>query len=399
MKKILSMIMVLCLLATGMAALAEQSVVICMGCTVNGKTSVSFEGSITLTAIADMADVAGWKVNGTIVEGEKNQWLIFDASGNTVVEAVYRDDEASEVIASEAAESKQPEIDRIVTVKTVGATLEKLSDAEGSSTELRFNGKAKFKVTADNPHSSNIAYWVINGVRYDFPVAVKAITVSELAGDMTIECVYRKSTSTTLSGTVGRGDNLIVSCENAKMRHIKGTASAKGDSFTEFDFSKDYINKATGAAEKAGKVTVRVSANFDRVDYWEFNEAHLTFSTNINSFFVRDLNAKMHYVPHAKQGQNSTPNDKPSAEAYYNVSCTNCTFSGGGYSGATSGRVKAGTQITVSASGLSKWRVNGAWRGRQIVVDGETLLDATKATSISLTINRNTDIYAHMIVN
>lgn len=399
MKKILSVLMIICLLAAGTAAFAENSVVICIGCKVNGKTSMNFDGSITLTAIADKAEVTGWKVNGAFIEGEKNMWLIFDANGNTVVEAVYGDDEASEVSA--VGTGKQTDNNGKVTVKAVGATLEKLCDAEGTSTELTFNGAAEFKATADNPHSSSIDYWVINGVKYEFPATVKYITVTELTWDMTIECVYKKASSSTLSGAAGTGDDLIVSCESAKLSHIKGTSSAGGAAFTEFDFSKDYTNKATGKTEKAGKVTVKVSANFNNVDYWEFNEAHLKFSSNINHFFVRDLNAKMHYVPHAGQARKSNDNDtdRSSTDVYYNVTCTNCTFTGGGYSGATSGKVKAGTQITVTAAYLSKWRVNGAWRGRTVVVNGESLFDVTEARSINLTINRNTDIYASEVVN
>ena len=51
MKKLLSLFLVFCLLAAS-CAVAEQSVVICLNCTVNGQTSVQFEGVAVYTAIA-----------------------------------------------------------------------------------------------------------------------------------------------------------------------------------------------------------------------------------------------------------------------------------------------------------------------------------------------------------
>ena len=65
------------------------------------------------------------------------------------------------------------------------------------------------------------------------------------------------------------------------------------------------------------------------------------------------------------------------------VTCTNCTFSGGGYTNATSGNVPKGTKITVTGTNdignPVSWEINGSeiegYRGMK---------------SITYTVNRNT---------
>ena len=91
MKRILSFLLIL-LLALSSFALGEQDgMLVCLGCTVNGEPTVTFSGKGKFTAIADLGEgeiVDAWKLNGTVVEGEKNIYLVFEAEGVTVVEAV-----------------------------------------------------------------------------------------------------------------------------------------------------------------------------------------------------------------------------------------------------------------------------------------------------------------------
>ena len=409
MKKILCALLALTLILSGIA-MAEDGIVICLDCSVNGQTSVSFNGTATMTAIASVPEgqtLTGWALNGSTVEGENNMWLVFEASGNTVVQALLSSGEAepenptNPVLPAEPDEPDEPEEEDVITVKAVGAHLQKLNAAEmaegESMTEMTFEGKAAFRVTSDDPHQSKIDYWVINGVRYDFINTVKFLTVTDLSYDMLIECVYKKGTSRTLNSAAGEADKLVVSCENAKMAHVKGTSGTAGGYFTEFDFTNEYKNAASGKTVPGGKITVKVtSTGSSRVMGWEFNKAKLRFSSEIRAFFVRDLNACMHYKPIYGEAIVYTSSD---TEVYYNVSCTNCSFSGGGHSGAANGKVKAGTVITVTTPHLSTWDVNGARRGRTVTFEGESFFSPTEATSITITVNRDTTVRANMVVN
>ena len=410
------------ILVLSTCALAQSCTIICLNCSVNGNTALNFDSPATYTAIAALGagqSVSAWRLNGETVEGETNPWLVFRADGNTVVEAVISEGSAPVPAQNTSAPVlNAPAANQSVKVTAVGCTLQYL---DGSSTgrgetytELDFTkeyknpltgqrGKAgvgEFKVTADNPHASSIAYWVINGVRYDFVNTVKFITVTDLTYDMTIECVYKNGTAATLDESAGTGDELIVSCENAKMAHVKGTSSTGGAYFTEFDFSKEYKNAATGMLMPGGRIDVKVTGSGNgKIRYWEFNKAKLVFSSEVVYFFARGLNAKMHYVPHF-DGVARQPADPGT---YYNVSCTGCTFSGGGYSGAKSGRVPAGTVVTVTANyGSSYWVINGSEMLKQYSNDkGDTWYDYVVTGSVSRTVNKDYTFVAHeyIVVN
>ena len=95
----------------------------------------------------------------------------------------------------------------------------------------------------------------------------------------------------------------------------------------------------------------------------------------------------------------------PDPNAKYKVSCIGCTFSGGGYTNATTGFVRAGTYITVNMAGPrgfsypDEWTVNGVTRGVQKEYDDflgmhHTYIMPYTDTSFSMSINRNTDIQA-----
>lgn len=433
MKRLTALFLALVLLLGCGFAEAGGGLIMCFNCTVNGMSSLTFDKPGTFTAIAAVQEgqsVSGWKLNGKLLEGETYPFLVFNADGNTVLEAVLTDGSGSPAPAtvSAAAESTAAPAEKPaspVHVKAIGAHLQYL-DAKGnaagdSCTEMVFDetwqnpvtGQAgtpcvgEFRVTADRPHQADIAYWVLNGVRYDFVNTVKFITVTELKYDLTIEVVYKNAASQTIKTpdaiqSARTGETLLVRCLNAKMGFVSGTSTTGGGYFTEFDFTEDYTNKASNQTEKGGRITLKVIADMPKiVDYWLFNEAKLVFNTNtIICFFVRDLDASMIYIPNAKGFVPPDPNAK------YKVTCTGCTFSGGGYTNATSGIVKAGTYITVHMAaprGFSypdEWVVNGVTRGTQKEYYDEygqrhTYVEPYTYTSFSLSINRNTHIEAY----
>ena len=432
MKRLTALFLALVLLLGCGFAAAEGGLIMCFNCTVNGASSLNFDAPGTFTAIAALQEgqsVSGWKLNGKFLEGETNLFLFFNADGNTVLEAVLTGSSGSPAPVTEpAAEPNQEPAAvpaRPVHVKAIGAHLQYL-DAKGnaagdSCTEMLFDETwqnpvthqagtpcvGEFRVTADKPHQADIAYWVLNGVRYDFVNTVKFITVTELKYDLTIEVVYKNAASQTIKTpdaiqSARTGETLLARCLNAKMGFVSGTSATGGGYFTEFDFTEDYTNKASKQTEKGGRITLKVIADMPKtVDYWLFNEAKLVFNTDtITHFFVRDLDASMIYIPNAKGFVPPDPNAK------YEVTCTGCTFSGGGYTNATSGYVRAGTYITVNMAGPrgfsypDEWTVNGKTRGVQKEYYDEygqrhTYTEPYTDTSFSLSINRNTDIVAY----
>ena len=326
MKRAGSICLILLLLMTSFA-FCEGGIIMCYNCTVNGLSTLSFPVSASFTAVATLSEgqqITGWKLNGEVVDGEVSESFVFTANGTTVIEALIDGDPGKTNAPADPDAAKKPvrKQSNTTIVQAYGATLQYL-DAKGNGagetyTELDFSEvytnpvtgeecparQAAFKVTADSPHSSTIDYWVIDGVRYDFVNTVKYITVTGLTEDMTIEVVYKKGSSQTLKSEnkiqeMRTSEELIVSCENAKMRHVKNASATAGDAFTEFDFTQSYTNKATGKTEKGGAVTVKVSANLSKVDYWEFGTAKLVFSNNaVTYFFARNLDRSMKYVPH-----------------------------------------------------------------------------------------------------
>ena len=339
MKRILALICALAFLLT-LPALAEGGTVVCLNCTVNGQTRAVFEGEGTFTAIADnMESPIIWKVNGQEVEGETKFYLVFTVKGNAVVEAVNPSntpepadeptpEPSPEPIAQPTPEpTPEPQEEKTpVVIKAIGATLQHLNgDGIGDGqtyTELDFTddyrnpltgkrckgGVAAFKVTADNPHSDAIDYWVFNGVRYNFMTAVRFITIGNLKESLTIEVVYKNKKSTTRLTSeeiqaARTGETLIVKGVNAKVSLVKNNYTRVGPYYSSFDFTEDYKNPETHRTIKGGSIDAKIVANIDtqkleKVTYWSFNQVTVVLGSNVNTFSVHGLNRSMTYTAH-----------------------------------------------------------------------------------------------------
>lgn len=171
-------------------------------------------------------------------------------------------------------------------------------------------------------------------------------------------------------------DEKKVVAVNAELYFVDEKYRAKGDPFTEFVFEAPYTNPVTNAKITDGTVTVLVSAIVPRgyeVDYWLINGVPYRFDRNVDSFVVENLDEATVYEVVLKEEE----------ATYYQVTCSDCSFNG-----KTSGKVKAGTKITVSARGgyTSRFYVNGS-------------LVAEYKTSITLTINSDTNIECYAIIN
>ena len=301
-----------------------------------------------------------------------------------------------------------------VTIQAIGAYLEYNSGKDkGKYSAISYDTPVKLRVTANVPKGRSIDYWVIDGVRYDFKSKVPtSFTIDKAADNMIVEPVLKGGTSLTLLSLdairqTRTGLKLIVDTIHAKLAHVRDDLKGAGGWLTEFDFTDDYQNRATKKTEEGGQVTVRVRASVPKgktISYWKFDDVRLDFDKNVTEMVVHTLNVSKTYEPVFGSTKKTERDEPPAEDVYYNVTCIKCRFSGGGYSGATSGKVKAGTRITVTAdcSG-SGWKVNGSdvMEVHNRIVDGKKTPVKEYSTRASITreINKNTTIEALPPIN
>lgn len=411
MKKFVSLLLIAAVLLSTVC-FSETHNVLCLNCKIKGQTAIQASKADVYTAFAVLnagEAVLEWHINGKTVLGQRDSYLTFSIAGDMVVEAIIGTVEENAYLRKEDEQNAREK----VVITAIGAKLQYL-DAGGSGSGENFEtidftrdyvnpvtgkevtgGTASFKITADYPHSDRIDYWVIDGVRYDFATTVKSITFTKVAHSMTIEVVYKSKKSQTYGNKnymkAPAGENLVVKTVNSKLRHVRSTATGNCPAMTEFDFTNDYKNLATGLMTDGGSINIKVyttvSSNV-KVHSWDFDEANLIFNTPITYMFVRGLNTSKTYGAHYDDEGNHDPD--PGTEDrknYCTVDCSSCTFSGGGYSGARKGDVPAGTNVNISSSiGACKWLINDV----PYTVNGEEYV----GSSISLTIRRWTRVRA-----
>ena len=308
------------------------------------------------------------------------------------------------------------------TLKTVGAVIQYAS-ARGKAygpemTELTVTPETSVMVIPKVPRWGKIDYWIINGVRYDFLYSFKWFYITAFDRSWTIEVAYKNSDPQTLRSpdeiqASRTGETLIAETRNSKLRHVSGSDDG-GAWMDSFDFTNDYTNLASGAREKGGQLTAKIRAiipSKKQVLGWRLDGTEFYTAAEVKAFIVRTLDTSMVYEPIFAWDAKVTPTPKitptptptrkptekpkitptptPTPEIYYNVRCIEgCTFSGGGYSNATSGKVKAGTKVTAHATVtvVSHWYVNGVW------------VSSTKS-SMTRTINQDTTFQCMSVVN
>ena len=195
-------------------------------------------------------------------------------------------------------------------VQVFGATVQ-FADANGKGYGdtydfVSFDGETGVVIRAVVPKKQKLSYWIINGVRYDFSTTPKYMTVLHLTEDLTVEAVFSKTEPVSLRSdetiqATRTGDRLIVDTINAQLCHLKKSGKNGGGGWiTSFEFTQDYVNRATKEMETGGQISVRVKARVPggkKVIGWKFNETEFRFPTTVNSFFSRKLNVSMTYEP------------------------------------------------------------------------------------------------------
>ena len=295
---------------------------------------------------------------------------------------------------------------------------------------LRVKPEDNIVITADVPRGKKIDYWVINGVRYDFNKLVKTIRLTNADADFQFEVVFKNDVPRTQISPQAiqdaRGDSqLLLTTKNAQFCHINPKDKGAGGWIKEFDFTEDYLNRATGLQENGGQITAKIRAMVpknQKIRGWKFNETELYPGGIFTLFIVRTLNTTMTYEPilrkvkttatakppktpsKPKDPEPEEPNPPVAAPTYYNISCKGCTFSGGGYSGATSGKVLAGTTVTFRtdySGGVSYWTINGSKLMKIVkrLGHGHYIREPSTVNSFSRKVNRDLNVVCVMKIN
>ena len=126
----------------------------------------------------------------------------------------------------------------------------------------------------------------------------------------------------------------MINTIHAKLAHVRDDLKGAGGWMTTFNFTDDYMNKATKRIETGGRVTVRVKASIPKgkkISYWKFDDVKIDFDKNVTEMIVYNLNVSKTYEPvFGKSKTTTNPPERDPEPQYYAVECVDCTFSGGG---------------------------------------------------------------------
>ena len=203
------------------------------------------------------------------------------------------------------------------------------------SDAVMLDGNTAISCVPKNIEGYVFDHWEVDGVRQDKTEDKLELTVSKTTR---IRAVFH--------------ERRVVKCINCHFQFLNVYLNARGDDYTEFDFEDDYINPLTNEKQNGGMISFYLFADIPKkkeVDYWMINGVKYTYPNNVTKFRVEELNeATVYEVVFKGQTKKETP-QPTAAPRYYNVSCENCRYK---YNGSwyTSGKVPAGTQITISGS-------------------------------------------------
>lgn len=338
------------------------------------------------------------------LEAMKLQMQLMQKQLDEAKEAGYEPSEPAEPVQAQTPAPEAP------AEAESGYRIVALHSTVDGETSLIADGTYELVAEADIPERMAVDYWEVNGIPY--------------YEDMTEAYLFVPQEDTVVDARL-RPEHKVTTI-NAEMQFLDKKGKPKGEEFTEFVFEEDYENPVTHETCLGDWITVNVKAVVPKgyaVDYWLINDIPYYYNRTVTNFTVHDLNETTVYevVLKKENAPSSTPKPtvkptvKPTQQpvqtpyvpvqtpyvpepteapvVMYSVSCTYCTFSGGGYSGATSGTVPAGTRITVTEArpGSEVFWPSGSY------INGEN--SDPGPSSFSYTVNSDCSFYCESVVN
>ena len=290
---------------TAPSATAESAFAEGVRCTINGQSRVPIQGDTVLHCVAE--DVEGfvfdhWDINGEPEYGF-GATASFVASESCVIQAYYHERKV---------------------LRTVNCYLQLLTDKHNASgskyTEFDFEdtyynpvtksycpaGTLSCYVTAVVPKKAQIDYWLINGVKYQFPENnIVKFRILELNEATTIEPVFKGFSPSNLYPRPAAAQELekivrpmMMHCINCWSQFMNVSGSPSGQEYTEFDFDQIYTNPVTRRKLPGGLLDIFISTKLPRgctVDTWIINDVMYQFPQLVLKFRVLGLNEDTTY--------------------------------------------------------------------------------------------------------
>lgn len=292
-------------------------------CTINGMDRFPIEGETLLQCQAE--EIEGfvfdhWEINGAADYG-------FGAS--------------SSFVASEACVIQAFYHERKV-LRTVNCYFQLLTTSNNASgtkyTEFDFEeayynpvtkaycpgGTLSCYITAVIPKKAQVDYWLINGVKYQFPDnTINKFRIVDLNEATTIEPVFKGYAPSGLYGRPAAAAELehkirprVMRCINCWGQFMNLAYNPSGQEYTEFDFEQDYTNPVTRRRIYGGTLDIFISTKLPRgcvVDTWIINDVMYQFPQTVLKFRVLGLNEDTTYEVRFR-GQHKKPDPDPVRE-------------------------------------------------------------------------------------
>ena len=258
-------------------------------CTINGETKVPIQGETLLECEAEIIEgfvFDHWEINGE-PDYESGASASFIATGACVIRAYYHERKV------------------LRTVNCYFQLLTKNNNASGTKyTEFDFEdayyspvtntycpaGTLCCYVTAVIPKKAQIDYWLINGVKYQFPeTTVNKFRILDLNEATTIEPVFKGMSPTNQHARPFAARELeeqipqVMKCINCWGQFMNASGSPAGQQYLEFNFENTYTNPVTRKKLAGGKLDIFISTRLPSgciVDAWIINDVRYQFAGN-----------------------------------------------------------------------------------------------------------------------
>ena len=273
-------------------------------CTINGETKVPIAGETVLECEAE--DIEGfvfdhWEINGQ-PDYESGASAVFKASNAVVIRAYYHERKV------------------LRTVNCYFQLLTKNNNASGKKyTEFDFEdayyspvtktycpaGTLPCYVTAVIPKKAKVDYWLINGVKYQFPEEdVKKFRILDLNEATTIEVVFKNFSPTNEHARPAAAEDLVyqaphvMRCINCWGQFMNASGTPSGKNYLEFNFENAYTNPVARKKLDGGKLDIFISTKLPkhcRVESWIINDVKYQFPVSVLKFRVQGLDEATTY--------------------------------------------------------------------------------------------------------